>query len=50
VTFLRKEDYWKTAEAKVKEEYEKKGYVVLNQNDKGSPTLLLSKMGRLLSS
>ena len=44
---MRKEDCWKTAEAKVKEEYEKKGYVVLSQNDKGFPDLIAIKDGKI---
>lgn len=47
LVFLGKEEYWRTAEEKVKEHYEEQGYVVLNQNDKGFPDLMAIKDGKI---
>jgi len=42
------EEYWKKAESLVEEEYKKKGYVVLNQNRKGFPDLIVIKDGKIV--
>lgn len=40
-------EYWKEAESLVKDMFQKQGYTVLNQNDKGFPDLIVIKDGKI---
>ena len=39
---------WKDAENEVQKHFEKQGYTVLNQNDKGFPDLIILKNGKIV--